>query len=106
MDLTVTPGNDSLMVHLNEARLDAAIATPFKDRLRDVIRSSEQSVVLDMGKVDFMDSSGLGALIAVFKTLPQGRQMALTNLQPNVDRVLKLTRMDTIFTILPDEVRQ
>ena len=106
MDLTVTPGNDSLMVHLNEPRLDAAIATPFKDRLRDVIRSTDQCVVLDMGKVDFMDSSGLGALIAVFKTLPDGRRMALANLRPNVDRVLKLTRMDTIFTILPDEVRQ
>lgn len=106
MDLTVTTNNDAMMVHLNEGRLDALIATQFKDRLRELIRSNDQTIILDMGKVDFMDSSGLGALIAVFKCLPEGRQMALANLGANVERVLKLTRMDTIFTILPTEPAQ
>lgn len=101
MNLTVAPTPDRLVITLDEPRLDAAIATRFKDRMREIVNKGGQPVLLDMQRVDFMDSSGLGAMIAVHKAMPNGTALVLQGLTPNVDRVFRLTRMDSVFTILP-----
>lgn len=101
MQLTLIPEPDRLTIHVNEKRLDAAIATTFRDKVRRLISDSGAQVTLDLGGVDFMDSSGLGAVIAIFKTMPPGRDLELTGLTPNVERVFQLTHMDTVLTIRP-----
>ena len=83
------------------SRIDAAIATRFKDRLREIVLRGRKPVRLDMRRVDFMDSSGLGAMIAVRKALPESLPLVLEGLTPNVERVFRLTRMDSVFDITP-----
>lgn len=90
---------EELLVVVEEGRLDAAVATAFKDRMRQAIAQGGSPVVLDLSRVDFMDSSGLGALISVLKAMPQGRRLELQGLRPNVERVLRLTRMDSVFVV-------
>lgn len=99
MKLTLHPEHDVLVVTVEEQRLDAAIATAFKDRVRDAISETSSRVRLDLSHVQFMDSSGLGAVIAIFKTLPQGRKLEIDGLSPNVERVFRLTRMDSILPL-------
>lgn len=101
MKLRADLKDDVLAVRVEDERLDAAVATPFKDEMRRVMEIGGRTVLLDLGQVDFMDSSGLGALIAVLKSMPGQRPLVLTGLQPNVKRVLRLTRMDSVFTIEP-----
>lgn len=67
--------------------------------MREVTVQPAPRVVLDMSRVGFLDSSGLGALVAVMKFLAPARRLELACLQPNVEKVLKLTRMDTVFHI-------
>lgn len=102
MDLRTEPGLDCLIVNVADARIDAAVAIHFKDRMRDVTQDATGRVILDLGNVTFIDSSGLGAVVAAMKQLPQGGTLELAGLQPNVDRVFRLTRMDSVFTIHPD----
>lgn len=90
---------DGVRVRIEEPRLDAAIAIRFKDRLRDVAARYGPRILLDLAPVQFMDSSGLGAVLAIRRILPDGHRIELTGLTPNVDRVFRLTRMDTVFTI-------
>lgn len=90
---------DELLVVVEEARLDAAVATAFKDRMRQATAEGGSVIALDLSRVDFMDSSGLGALIAVLKAIPTGRRLELLGLRPNVERVLRLTRMDSVFIV-------
>lgn len=99
MNLTVDTMEDRILVTLGEARLDAAIATRFKDRMRKIVTQGRAPVQIDMQSVEFMDSSGLGAMIAVHKAMPVGVALSLHGLTPNVIRVFRLTRMDSIFTI-------
>lgn len=101
MDLRSDALADCLMIQVAESRIDAAVAIRFKDRMRDLTEKVEGRVVLDLGQVDFIDSSGLGAIVAAMKQLPDGAVLELADLQPNVDRVFRLTRMDTVFTIHP-----
>lgn len=101
MQLTVQQTDEATLITLAETRLDAAIATRFKDRMRAIVSKDRRPVCIDMGQVDFMDSSGLGAMIAVHKAMPPGVTLSLMGLTPNVARVFRLTRMDSVFTILP-----
>ncbi|HMQ58565.1 MAG TPA: STAS domain-containing protein, partial [Rhizobiaceae bacterium] len=56
-------------------------------------------VVLDLSLVEFLDSSGLGAVVAVMKSLSPEKRLELAALTPNVARVFRLTRMDGVFRI-------
>jgi len=80
-------------------RIDAAIAIEFKDQMRAAIAESEGRAILDLSQVTFVDSSGLGAIVAAMKLMPAGRKLELAGLTPNVDKVFRMTRMDSIFTI-------
>lgn len=88
-----------LSVIVMEDRIDAASAIRFKERMRELTEGSDQRVVLDLSRVMFLDSSGLGAIVAVKKMLGADRVLDLAGLTPTVKKVFRLTRMDTIFTI-------
>jgi anti-sigma B factor antagonist len=90
-----------LSVLVLEDRIDAASAIQFKERMRDLTAGGAARVVLDMARVQFLDSSGLGAIVAVKKLLGPDRVLELSGLTPTVEKVFRLTRMDTIFTIHP-----
>jgi anti-sigma B factor antagonist len=99
MHFDVEEGDQHLKIVVPERRIDAAIATQFKDKLRPLVMKSKKPVHLDMRLVDFMDSSGLGAMIAVRKSLPEGMPLVLLSVTPNVERVFRLTRMDSVFDL-------
>ena len=84
-----------------EPRIDAAVAIQFKDTMREVTESAQTRFVIDMSNVEFVDSSGLGAIVSVMKMVGPDRQLELAGLTPNVEKVFRLTRMDTVFTIHP-----
>jgi len=99
MNITVRQEGAALVARFDEARLDAAVAIQFKDRMREIAAGSPDRVILDLSRVEFLDSSGLGAVIAVMKMLGPERRLELAALGPAVERVVRLTRMDTVFTI-------
>lgn len=90
-----------ISVQVLEDRIDAATAIQFKERMRDITKDGQHRVVLDLARVQFLDSSGLGAIVAVKKLLGPDRVMDLAGLTPTVEKVFRLTRMDTVFTIHP-----
>ena len=99
MNLYAEARAGALVVRVDEERLDAAIAIRFKDRMREVTSQPSTRVVLDLSTVEFLDSSGLGAVVAVMKSLAPERPLDLAGLSPNVERVFRLTRMDSVFPI-------
>lgn len=108
MELLAEERGGILIVRAMQDRIDAAGAIQFKDKMRDLTRTATQRVVLDMSLVAFLDSSGLGAVVAVMKSLAPDRKLELSGLTPTVQKVFRLTRMDSVFTIhdqLPDGMR-
>lgn len=83
-------------------RFDAANAVQLKDAFSDAIAAEKGRVLMDIGSVSFMDSSGLGAMVASMKLLDRGRKLELCSLSPAVQKVFTLTRMYSIFSIHPD----
>ncbi|HBR97983.1 MAG TPA: anti-sigma factor antagonist [Gammaproteobacteria bacterium] len=93
---------EAIMITVDEARIDAAIAIQFKDSVREMAGDAPARVILDMTKVEFLDSSGLGAVVAVMKQLGGDRALELAGLTPTVEKVFQLTRMDSVFAIHKD----
>ncbi|MBO9466378.1 Anti-sigma-B factor antagonist [Pelagimonas phthalicica] len=95
-----THTQDHVMIVTVEAeRIDASVAIAFKDKMREQMGGNAAQYVLDLHKVMFIDSSGLGSIVAAMKLVPQGGKMDLAGLTPAVDKVFRMTRMDSIFTI-------
>ena len=99
MNLNGEVAGDMLIVRVNETRIDAAGAIQFKERMREVTAEGPTRVVLDLSHVGFLDSSGLGAVVAVMKLLMPKRKLELAGLTPTVEKVFRLTRMDSVFVI-------
>ena len=95
---TETIGGASL-VTVRAARIDAAVALDFRDRMREIAADAGRRLILDMTAVEFLDSSGLGAIVAAMKEMEEGSRLELAGLGPTVAKVFRLTRMDSVFTI-------
>jgi len=102
MDMTYETKGGVGVVHVAETRVDASVAIQFKDLFRDLVGAAEGDVILDLSQVEFLDSSGLGAVVAARKLLGEGRVLALSGLTAAVDKVMTLTRMNTVFPIHQD----
>ncbi|MGP4128378.1 STAS domain-containing protein [Pantoea tagorei] len=83
-------------------RLDASVALRFKEAIAEVIKQGETALILDFSRVDFIDSSCLGALISVLKSLSGKGQLVLCALNANIKAMFALTRMDRVFTLCAD----
>lgn len=99
MILSTDLQGDMLVITVMEDRIDAASAIQFKDRMREVTQTASARVVLDLSRVVFLDSSGLGAVVAVLKAIGPQRKLELAGLTPTVQKVFRLTRMEQVFTI-------
>ncbi|GAB4263275.1 MAG: STAS domain-containing protein [Pararhodobacter sp.] len=101
MDITSRQAGSALVVAINDSRIDAAVAIEFKEAVRAACEAPGSPVILDLSRVGFLDSSGLGAVVAVMKLLGPDRPLELAGLTDPVAKVFRLTRMDRIFTIHP-----
>jgi anti-sigma B factor antagonist len=87
------------IISVDADRIDAAIAIEFKKNMRAQTDDGPKTIVLDLSQVNFIDSSGLGAIVAAMKHMGQDRKLILAGLNPNVDKVFRLTRMDSVFSL-------
>lgn len=99
MELKRQVVGDILEIAVQSERIDAASAIKFKDEMRAAVEGPQERVLLNLSLVDFIDSSGLGAIVSAMKQLGAGRRLELAGLTPKVEKVFRLTRMDSIFRI-------
>lgn len=89
------------LITVTTPRIDAALAIQFKEEMRRTMTDGPRRVVLDLSAVTFVDSSGLGAIVAAMKAQAPARRLDLAGLGGTVEKVFRLTRLDTVFRIYP-----
>ncbi|MBY6082889.1 STAS domain-containing protein [Ruegeria arenilitoris] len=102
MALSSKTTGETQIITVDAARIDAAMAIQFKEDMRTQTADGAGRIILDLSAVEFIDSSGLGAIVASMKQLGNGRRLELAGLQPVVAKVFRLTRMDTVFKLHPN----
>ena len=80
--------------------MDAGTIDVFRTAIIDVSVAGVTRVVLDLGELDFIDSTGLGGLVGALKRFRDlDGDLALANVRPRVAKLLELTGLDKAFTI-------
>jgi anti-sigma B factor antagonist len=76
----------------------------FRDQLQKLIDSGHRNVVLQMEHVDYIDSTGLGALVMAYTSMQRaGGKIKLLNLSRRGIELLVMTKLTTIFEVFNDE---
>ena len=85
-------------------RLDVEAADADTPALQQAIDQSSGGVVIDMGAVQFISSSGLRMLIAAYQSAQDaGKPMALVRAQPSVYKIFKVSALDAMFRFFDNE---
>ncbi|MBE8214786.1 MAG: STAS domain-containing protein [Endozoicomonadaceae bacterium] len=104
MDFNYKKEQDFSIVTLYDSRLDASQVNDFKEYFTDLIEKGERHLILDLTQIQFIDSSGLGAVVAIKKHLmscDEPSTMSLAAPQAAVNDLLDLTCMNKLFSIFP-----
>lgn len=74
-----------------------------KNILNNFIAEGNNKLILDFSQTQFIDSTGLGTLVAILKSCRQQQgDLVLCNLSPKVQAIIELTQLHKIFKISPD----
>jgi anti-sigma B factor antagonist len=74
----------------------------FRIRINKLIEDGHKNFTFNFNECTFMDSTGLGALVAIYKKcVEKGGNIKLKSLRPEVEKLFKLTRLDKVFEIYP-----
>ena len=75
-----------------------------RDAVRGLVGKGQKKMLLNLGDVNYIDSSGLGELVAAYTTARnQGAALKLLKLSQKVHDLLQLTKLYTVFDIYDDE---
>ncbi len=78
--------------------IDVYTAPQFKEGVNSVLSTGQKHLIINMEGVTYMDSSGFGTLLSATKRLrPQGGSVSLVKVTSAIDRILKITRLNTVF---------
>ncbi|MGR9051658.1 MAG: STAS domain-containing protein [Gammaproteobacteria bacterium] len=103
MNLTQQQLNGFSVLYVKEERIDAHNSSDLKQYIVEMIEGGEVNIVVQLQEVKFVDSSGLGALLAGFKhAAAKSGKLALSNVQQQVLSMFELTRLNRVFEIYAD----
>jgi anti-sigma B factor antagonist len=103
MDIIKREENGTAVLNLS-GRLDLASGTTLKEEIRKLFQKNTTSIHLNLAKVEFINSSGLGSLVSIMKEtrLLKGR-LTLSDLAGYVQEIFDITQLSNIFEIYPTE---
>jgi len=77
-----------------------------RDSVRDLLAKGQKHILLNLGDVNYIDSSGIGELVSAYTTARnQGGELKLLNLTKKVHDLLQITKLYTVFDVKDDEAK-
>jgi anti-sigma B factor antagonist len=79
-------------------------SSALRDLLREMVGKGQKKILLNLGDVSYIDSSGIGELVSGFTTVTNnGGEMKLLNLNKRVKDLLQITKLYTVFDVHDEE---
>ena len=86
-----------------EGEIDLHESPQIKEKMQPLLSAKLPQVLIDLGGVSYIDSSGLALFIeAMQRVQAYGGKFALCNLRPSVKSIFEIARLDQVFKIFPD----
>jgi anti-sigma B factor antagonist len=75
-----------------------------RDAVKDLVGKGQKKILLNLGDVSYIDSSGIGELVSAFTSVRnQGGELKLLHLTKKVHDLLQITKLYTVFDVKDDE---
>ena len=75
-----------------------------RDVVKDLLSKGQKKILMNLGDVNYIDSSGIGELVSAYTTVKnQGGELKLLNLTKKVHDLLQITKLYTVFDVKDDE---
>ncbi len=75
-----------------------------RNKVRDILKSDGKKIILNLGDVNYIDSSGIGELVSTYTTVTNGGgQLKLLNLTKKIHELLQITKLLTVFQVFENE---
>jgi len=104
MKFTAMERDSVVVLTLDGEMVGGPDATLLTEKLRDLIKNNKNKIVVDLKRVNYMNSSGLGILIAGLTTVRNsGGDLKLLHLEKRLLDLIKITKMDRVFSLFEDE---
>jgi len=79
-------------------------SSALRDLMRELVGKGQKKILLNLGEVSYIDSSGIGELVSGFTTVTNsGGELKLLNLNKRVKDLLQITKLYTVFDVREDE---
>jgi anti-sigma B factor antagonist len=97
----IGPSNDCAVIQVT-GEVDVYTAPDLRERIRDLADKGAVHVIVDMSRVDFLDSTGLGALVGGLKRIrDHGGSLTLVITAPRILRIFEITGLTKVFRPSP-----
>jgi anti-sigma B factor antagonist len=98
---TIGPADDCAVLQVT-GEVDVYTAPMLRERIRELAAKGAVHLIVDLGQVDFLDSTGLGVLVGGLKRLREdGGSLALVIKTPRILRVFQITGLTKAFAVWP-----
>src|SRR5580704_14461454 len=92
----------TIVVLSGRIRLGEGIVV-LRDTIKDLLSKGQKKILLNLGDVSYIDSSGIGELVSAFTSVRnQGGELKLLNLTKKVHDLLQITKLYTVFDVKDD----
>ena len=105
MKISTRPVEAVTVVNLEGKLMLGEDTAQFRTRIRELIDSGAKKILLNMGNVNYLDSSGVGELVRAYASASsQGGQLKLLNLTKRIHDLLSITKLLTVFETYENEM--
>ena len=99
IDIEFNDDKNKWLVDL-EGEIDIYTSPKLKESLIEALEDKNSNMLIDFLKVDYVDSTGLGALISILKKVKESDNMVyVENVKPNIRKLFDITNLDKVFEI-------
>ncbi|MBK3518461.1 STAS domain-containing protein [Carboxylicivirga marina] len=102
MDFKIDKLDDFTLVQVLKEKMDTHVAPTLKSELVLLSGNGEKNILLDLGKCNYCDSSGLSAILVANRLCKNADGVfVLAGLQPAVERLISVSQLDSVLNIAP-----
>jgi anti-sigma B factor antagonist len=91
---------ENMWIFAPEGELDIFSSPNFKEKVVNAFESRNSDIIIDLEKLEYVDSTGLGALISILRRLKESNnKIYIDNIKPNIKKLFLITELDKLFVI-------
>lgn len=104
MELKKTAEEKYTALKLLDEKLDSRISAELKSEFINLQTAGTKNLILNLEEVKYVDSSGLSAILTANRLFgASGGVLVLAHINPHVEKLIKISHLDTVLNILPTE---